>query len=1531
MTCARYHQLISRYVDSEVTPRQRQELLAHVQSCRECAAFLAKARQTDVLLKELNDEGPSDRVRSAVLNSIRSGATTPPTKQNYTPPPPQSKHARHKPRTLRIGGLRFGAAGLLLRFDPSARTVAFGIATTLAAILCIAYATGTIQPLIGYTTLGFEFPNAARAVGATPLPAVSQGYNGVGGPVAVPNALNIVPPPSAVAVQTTATLGLRFDQPMDQTSVESALNIEPPLAGAYKWNADNEVSFVPGTGGLLSGVTYTVTLSNTARALSGTPLREPVQWSFRTREPHIVEPGVEANSTVPLTQTFSLHFDTPMNVAPAANGITLYSEYTGAKLPATLQIEPGGQVVTLRPTGILAPGKVSVRVAASTLTAAGDELGRAYEFAYTASQSAPSLRLAGGRVRVLQADRDVAAAYSDRAVSATYTIYKLPVERLSELSAQARTWPNSLPGGYPAVLQYVDFLHTQGNSDDSTRLPVIQTLAPGMYLLYAQAATQAGTADDWQLLIIEDRSLAPIEGVPGAMWATNEAGQPWNGAEVSLYSAEGNLVEKGATNGAGLWQPTSAAQLSNVTLAVARDAEGHLAANLLAPQTASIGAPPANTLAASLQTDRQSYLPGQTVNFRVLLKPPAPVEATPDPNTGITVQLSTQGGALLSTLVLKPDSAGGVGGIFAISPQISPGTYLLTVQEGQASRDFPLIVTAPRSDSLNLAILPSADYTVSNPLALTRTVSVLDDAGLAAAGTTLTATLGITGDDWASQPVTATADSDGQAVFAVPLPAWAARYTEPGLYLAVEAVAGTKQGSDTQYLDLAVEGESGAAEPHLVAPAMNVEAWAHTNQDGSTDIYLDNLAADLGSLSTGDVLLEAQGSSGAQLSQVVSLQAGITSVRLPAEYEGGAIGILRSGQQHARRLQLATARSRDLTLNVAAPITAQVGTTISVALQLKDAGGQALAGVASVWMRRAAPGADSSEQQTQWEPSIRLDATQGTALTLTMPTTPGLWSIVAQAADQSGQADQAQATVRVLPGLTLQAPSTAQAQDGKDATFSVVAHNPTTHPLAFSVTASAGAGLTLQNGRQGGSIEPGGRQRLVWTYTGAAPGQTLLHLQLTGDSSASGSYDVPVQVAPSQESNATYTSGQLTGERDIEVQVPSGLASSGVHLEIRAATSLLSALDGMALELPAAGPQQGGVAQAAALLAAAPAVNAAHRRAEGADKAALKQSATERSLLLQQLYSAQHKDGGWGTDLDGAGAVTSASQVESTVSVLTAIRRLNLASADETSDTQALPAVSETVIQRGLQYLSAALGRPLGAAPGTAALDVQAEGLYALALYGIAAPEQIRPLMAYAGETGASPRLSNAGLAWLASALWQAGDTDDALVVFDRAIAGHKAVDAADEAALAPMLELALSAGEAERNAVTPRAGHKRDAGAYDTLAQGYANELMSLRQGLGWSNYGVTAAAIWSLSLLAEQQPPQNKPGVPSVTINDLQVQMAPSTAGGQAADYAGDASSVSVLLSGDTLHAGANLLKLFAPTQDGTLYYSLTLKADK
>lgn len=1528
MSCARYRQLLSRYVDGEVTPRQRQELLAHVQTCHECATWLAKARQTDNLLKKLPEKGPSDHVRSAILSSVQHHADAP------APAIRRPRTQVHHPMP-HVGGLRSSAAGLLLRFDPSTRKVVLAAAASLVAMMSLAYWTGVLPPLNGYNKLGFEFPNdeSHTIVSSTPLSAVSLGENGVGGPVAAPNPVRVLPTEETSGVPISSALSVRFDQPMDRSSVEAAMLVQPPVAGAFSWTADNEVSFVPAQPGLLRGVTYSAILSNTARSLAGTKLQKPVNWAFHTHEPHEVVPELSPHAQVPLTSTFGIAFDVPMNKVASADKIGLYAENTGELLPTSLTWDKDGRNVIILPSTPLPEGAVSLRIGESALAANSETLGRAYEFTYTAAPPASSLRIKQGRIRIVQAGRPAAIEYTGVAngidappAHVTVGVYRLGAERLLTLDVQAHQWPAQLPIGFISSLERSKTFRSMSPEESAGDPVVIEGLSPGIYLLQAEAPTQGGALTDWQLFIVADRNLAEAKGVgPSALWATSGEGQAWGGAEISLYAPDGKLLDKGSSAHNGLWQPASA---KGATLAIAQDTLGHVAAAILKPTDKPANVQP-DTLPASIQTDRPSYLPGQMVNFRVLVQTPAELApATPSVDQAVTVQLRTPEDALLSTLTLRPDNVGGVGGQFPISRQARPGTYVLQVRVANAQRSFPIEVASAPSNGLSIYIVPAQEYTASESLLITRTVSVLGEGGTPAAGVEVTATLGIQGDTWLSEPVTATANPDGRATFTLPLPAWISAYNDPGLYVDVTANLADQTGSSRQYLDFTPPSAQ-LGLPQIVAPSMDIAATERNRQDGSVAVRIVELGAE-SAVTTGNVLVAAVAPSGERSVQVVDLAAagGDVTLKLSSHFAGGFVSIMRGTHSESREMLLMPPHSSDVTLNIQGPDTVQAGAPLPLGLVLQNEEGQGMLGIASMWMRPVA-GSRVSTQAPGWISGIDLQASTPATTTLNAPLEPGLWYIMAQAATSEGVYESTWSVVRVTPGLSLQLPPLKQVEVGKPQSVAVVLHNPSKVDAPATMRIPAEAGIAVLGVQvQEATVDAGGSRRFIWQYSAEKAGRLALQFEVASvgaGTTARNAWSLPIEVTSSDLENTTYAAGMLTGERDISVLVPSGLKDSGAQLEIRAATSLLPMLANIAIELPIQSSSEAVDADAAAARwASLPVVNSAYRRVEGESNSDLEQSANARSMLLQAIYSTQNRDGGWGAGNDAP------SDIDTTGHVLLAMRRAEIARGNAKDEQKQQASIDGTALNRGLKYLSVQTGRAVSDNPSAAELNRQAYGMYVLSMYGLLQAEQARPLMQYAASDGTQRAMTVEGQAWLALALLQAGDRGDTLAILDR-IVPNQAEQNKD--ALAPMLELSLATSAAVSKAA-PGSGEvrsKQDAALYEGMAGEYAKALVSARQGIGWSNAAATGDALWSLSLYATQEDIHVKHGTAEIVINDHPVQVAQPPLDGHAAVTGGSSDTVSVLLTGDTLHAGANLLKLKASAPDNSLYYSLTLKASK
>src|SRR5207237_5507697 len=103
------------------------------------------------------------------------------------------------------------------------------------------------------------------------------------------------------------------------------------------------------------------------------------------------------------------------------------------------------------------------------------------------------------------------------------------------------------------------------SSISTADLPKLQ---PGIYLFTAAASSVEGLLSDWQLLVVADERLA-LTGESGPIWATTIDGRPWAGSEISLYSSDGTLMEKGLADQVGLWLPSN--KSSGATLAIAQD------------------------------------------------------------------------------------------------------------------------------------------------------------------------------------------------------------------------------------------------------------------------------------------------------------------------------------------------------------------------------------------------------------------------------------------------------------------------------------------------------------------------------------------------------------------------------------------------------------------------------------------------------------------------------------------------------------------------------------------------------------------------------------------------------------------------------------------------------------------------------------------------------------------------------------------------------------------------------------------------
>ncbi len=148
-------------------------------------------------------------------------------------------------------------------------------------------------------------------------------------------------PPQAVAsdpapgeaVLLSSDITLRFDQAMDQTSVESAWQIEPTLVGQFDWPRPDTVVFTPDSD-LKRDQTYKVTVDNTAVSQNGIALEQDIQFDLQTVG------NLEVTEVIPEDGTQDVQADGAVTVVFNKPVVPLVSSGQQADLPQPLTFNP---------------------------------------------------------------------------------------------------------------------------------------------------------------------------------------------------------------------------------------------------------------------------------------------------------------------------------------------------------------------------------------------------------------------------------------------------------------------------------------------------------------------------------------------------------------------------------------------------------------------------------------------------------------------------------------------------------------------------------------------------------------------------------------------------------------------------------------------------------------------------------------------------------------------------------------------------------------------------------------------------------------------------------------------------------------------------------------------------------------------------------------------------------------------------------------------------------------------------------------
>ena len=152
---------------------------------------------------------------------------------------------------------------------------------------------------------------------------------------------------------------LRFDQPMDEDSVDQAFSIEPKVPGKLSWDDPNTVRFVPQDAGFTRDSTYRINVGASARSATDLPLARPVELLFQTVG------YLQVTNVLPADESTEVASDTAIRVFFNRPVVPLTSIQAQQDLPQPIELEPTveGQgewtntsIYTFTPSEGLTPG-----------------------------------------------------------------------------------------------------------------------------------------------------------------------------------------------------------------------------------------------------------------------------------------------------------------------------------------------------------------------------------------------------------------------------------------------------------------------------------------------------------------------------------------------------------------------------------------------------------------------------------------------------------------------------------------------------------------------------------------------------------------------------------------------------------------------------------------------------------------------------------------------------------------------------------------------------------------------------------------------------------------------------------------------------------------------------------------------------------------------------------------------------------------------------------------------------------------------
>ena len=534
-------------------------------------------------------------------------------------------------------------------------------------------------------------------------------------------------------VSPAAAITVTFNQPMDPVRMADFFQLRGP-AGGVQGTAEISgtlFSFRPARP-LQRGATYQATILDGAPGAAGGETAKAYTWPFTVApRPAILatEPAdgdQEANADRGLRITFAdpmkrAGFEDFVTFVPTVTNVYTYWHASDTKLTMWATFQPSANY--------------TVTISGDAVDRYGTPLGQDTVLHFRTAPRSPMASLLnrnGGRIGTYNAYTDTLAIVAHRNVSAlNFFLYRLDLADMILLTGENsyKIWDDYYPPNTNLVRTWTKPFTTPLNVDGltHTRVPpnTAESLDPGIYYLQVVAPETSRVSGrvSRQLMVVSRINLTFKRTETEALvWATDlKTGEVLPDLPIALSDETGTVLAQGQTNSDGVFQADFDKQNSWAPL-YAFTADGPSFAAAMSTWDDGISAWDfglstqyhAEPHRANLYTDRPIYRPGQTVNFKGIIRRDRDARyelLTEVPMLDVTARDSM--GKKIYTETLPLDDFGTIHGDLTLASEATTGSYYLSTKIGVRNYGVNFKVAEYRKPEYQVTVQPDKDSYVN--------------------------------------------------------------------------------------------------------------------------------------------------------------------------------------------------------------------------------------------------------------------------------------------------------------------------------------------------------------------------------------------------------------------------------------------------------------------------------------------------------------------------------------------------------------------------------------------------------------------------------------------------------------------------------------------------------------------------------------------------------------------------------------------------------------------------------------------------